>query len=108
MVGEAMKSAIEETFALHCKAHALTPEREYMFAKPRKWRFDFAFPEQKIAVECEGGVFTNGRHTRGSGFVKDAEKYNMAAALGWFVFRFDGGAVKRGEAIDFMLKVLNP
>lgn len=100
------KSAIEETFALHCKASGLNPEREFKFHPSRRWRFDFAFPERMCAVECEGAVWTNGRHTRGSGFVADLEKYNAAAALGWFVFRFDGSAVKSGQAIKFMTEVL--
>jgi hypothetical protein len=60
-----------------------------------------------VAMECEGAVWTGGRHTRGSGFVADCEKYNEAARLGWFVFRFDGDYIKRGLAIKFMLKVLN-
>jgi very-short-patch-repair endonuclease len=101
-----MKSAIEEAFALHCKAHGLAPVREHRFHPSRKWRFDFAFPERMCAVEVEGGMWTNGRHNRGGGAIADMEKYNVAAALGWFVFRFDGGAVKRGEAINFMLGVL--
>jgi very-short-patch-repair endonuclease len=100
------KSAIEATFALHCKAHGLRPEKEYRFHPSRKWRFDFAFPDRMAAVEVEGGVWTGGRHTRGSGYIADCEKYNNAAALGWFVFRFDGDAVKSGEAIKFMLDVL--
>ncbi len=102
-----MKSAIEELFALHCKAHSLTPVREHKFHPSRRWRFDFAFPDRMCAVEIEGGVWTGGRHTRGSGFVADMQKYNAAAELGWFVFRFDGGAVKRGDAIKFMVSVLN-
>ncbi|MFC3107414.1 hypothetical protein ACFOFO_05490 [Undibacterium arcticum] len=101
-----MKSAIEETFALHCKAYGLTPEREFKFHPSRKWRFDFAWPDRKCAVELEGGIWTGGRHTRGSGVIGDMEKYNQAGALGWFVFRFDGGAVKRGEAIKFINEVL--
>lgn len=101
------KSAIEATFALQCRAYGLTPEAEYRFHPSRKWRFDFAFPHRKIAVECEGGIFSNGRHVRGSGYISDCEKYNHAAALGWFVFRFDGGAVKRGEAIAFVRTVLD-
>lgn len=100
------KSVIEETFALHCKAHGLAPVREHKFHPSRRWKFDFAFPDRMCAVECEGAVWTNGRHTRGSGFVADLEKYNAAAALGWFVFRFDGSAVKSGEAIRFMVAVL--
>lgn len=100
------KSEIEETFALHCRAHGLAPVREHKFHPSRRWKFDFAFPDRMVAVECEGGVWSNGRHTRGSGFIEDCEKYNNAAALGWFVFRFDGAAVKSGDAIQFVVEVL--
>ena len=61
--------------------------REYRFAPPRRWRFDYAFPQHKVAVEVEGGVWIRGRHTRGAGFVKDLEKYSEAAILGWAVIR---------------------
>jgi len=64
------------------------PERELVFAPPRKWRFDFAWPFNKIAVEIEGGAWIGGRHNRASGFIKDAEKYNNAALLGWRVLRY--------------------
>lgn len=61
--------------------------KEYRFYKPRKWRFDYALPAYKIAVEVEGGVWTGGRHIRPQGFLGDIEKYNTAALLGWRVFR---------------------
>jgi len=61
---------------------------EYQFAPPRRWRFDVAIPNEKIAIELEGGIFTGGRHTRGVGFLNDMEKYNAATALGWRVLRF--------------------
>ena len=65
------------------------PEAEYRFYPKRKWRFDFAWPKEKVAVEQEGGTWTNhSRHTRGSGFLKDCEKYNKAALLGWKVLRY--------------------
>jgi len=64
------------------------PETEYKFCKERRWRFDYAFPKQKIAIEQEGGVWTRGRHTRGTGFIKDMEKYNRAVLLGWRVLRY--------------------
>jgi hypothetical protein len=63
------------------------PEAEFKFAADRKWRFDYAWPARRIALEVEGGVYTQGRHTRGSGFVKDMEKYNRATVLGWRVLR---------------------
>jgi very-short-patch-repair endonuclease len=102
----APKSSIEETFALHCKAHGLVVEREHRFHDVREWRFDFAIPARKIAIEVEGGIWSQGRHTRGAGAIADMEKYNQAARMGWAVFRFDGGAVKSGEAIVFILEVV--
>ena len=65
----------------------LTPELK--FHKTRRWRFDYAIERLKIAIEVEGGVWSRGRHTRPSGFVKDLEKYNTATSLGWLVLRFD-------------------
>jgi len=61
--------------------------REHRFYKPRRWRFDYALPLYKIAIEVEGGVWTGGRHIRPKGFLSDIQKYNTAALLGWRVFR---------------------
>lgn len=61
--------------------------REYRFHPTRRWRFDYAIPEHKIAIEVEGGVFTQGRHTRPKGFLGDMEKYNTATLYGWRLFR---------------------
>ena len=47
---------------------------EYRFHNSRKWRADFCNPLYKIIVEIDGAVWSNGRHTRGSGFIKDMEK----------------------------------
>lgn len=62
-------------------------EEEYRFHPTRKWRFDFAWPRERVAVEVEGGVFSRGRHVRPSGFIADCEKYNAAAHDGWLVLR---------------------
>jgi hypothetical protein len=50
------------------------PEAEFKFAPDRKWRFDFCWSPQRIALEVDGGIWVGGRHTRGSGFAKDMEK----------------------------------
>lgn len=82
------KSQWEEEFArLWPKTYA-TPVREYPFHPTRKWRFDFAWPDVKVAVEIEGGIYKIGRHQRPEGFRKDCEKYNEATRLGWSVLRF--------------------
>ena len=61
--------------------------KEYRFHDKRKWRFDYAIPEHKIAIEVEGGVWTGGRHTSPKGFLGDMEKYNTATVMGWRVLR---------------------
>lgn len=63
------------------------PESEYRFSNERMWRFDFAYPESKLAIEIEGGIWSGGRHTNPKGFEDDCEKYNTAALLGWYVLR---------------------
>ena len=60
---------------------------EFRFDDTRRWRFDYAIPEHRIAVEVEGGIWTNGRHTRGKGYMNDMEKYNRATVLGWRLIR---------------------
>ena len=61
--------------------------KEHKFHPIRKWRFDYAIPEHKIAIEVEGGVWTGGRHTSPKGFLGDIEKYNAATVMGWRVLR---------------------
>lgn len=59
---------------------------EWPFHPTRKWRFDYAYPELKIAIEVDGGIFIGGRHSGGVGQLKDMEKGNAACAMGWYVF----------------------
>lgn len=61
--------------------------KEFRFHPTRRWRFDYAIPEYKIALEVEGGVWTQGRHTRPQGFLGDVDKYNAATVMGWRVLR---------------------
>ena len=81
-------------------------EEEYRFDPERKWRFDFAYPQWKIGIEVEGGTWTGGRHTRGSGYEKDCEKYNTAAMRGWMVYRFTGKMLQSGEFECRMREIL--
>ena len=77
----------EALLALHLNASKISFVREYKFCKDRKWRADFCFPERRLLVEVEGGIWKEGRHTRGSGFMKDCEKYNQATLEGWALLR---------------------
>jgi len=63
--------------------------KEYQFAPNRKFRMDYygETNNKRFCVELEGGIYVRGRHTRPSGFLRDMEKYNLAAQMGIFVFR---------------------
>lgn len=103
-------SALEDTFAFQLKALNLNFEREYKFHPTRKWRFDFANLDKKLAIELHGAIYTRGRHSRGAGIEGDMEKINAAQELGWDVFCFSAGMVKTGKAvqqIEHMLKIKN-
>ena len=82
------RPGLSDTFSLLLKTWRIKMEREYRFHPTRRWRFDYADPETKVAVEIDGGAFIGGRHTRGIGFVKDQEKLNTATSMGWRVFRY--------------------
>lgn len=76
--------------------------KEYRFHPVRQWRFDYALPMQKVALEVEGGVWTQGRHTRPQGFLGDIEKYNTATVMGWRVVRCVPDDLMTGKAIDML------
>ena len=95
-----VRSGLEETFAWWVRAEGLPePVREHRFAPPRRWRFDFAWPDELVAVEIEGLTRTGGRHQRMGGFERDAEKYEAALVRGWRVYRVPGGWVAKGSRL---------
>lgn len=105
-----------EAFALQLRAAKVPPhQREYRFHPIRRWRFDFAFIERKIAVEIEGttyfgknrdGSMRLGRHQTAKGYASDCAKYNEALLMGWQVLRFPQSQVHSGEALDLTLRLL--
>lgn len=110
---------------MHLRAAKLDPVREYRVgamatggtgaglrkrltdAGLKDWRIDFAFIAEKIAVEVEGGTWTGGRHTTGSGFEGDCFKYNALTLMNWKVLRFTGGAIKSGLALKTIQAALS-
>jgi len=101
-----MASGLEETLAWQLKAAGLTPEREYRFAPPRRYRADFAFLGARLLVEIDGGGWVGGRHGRGKGMESDAEKLNLGTKLGYRWLRFTGKHVRDGSALRLIEEVL--
>lgn len=100
VTGSRHADKLENPFAQQMKLAGLPePTREHVFGPPRKFRFDFCWPDKKVAVEIEGGIWTNGAHTRGKHYESDCEKYNLATSLGWAVYRFTEKHIKNGSAL---------
>jgi very-short-patch-repair endonuclease len=75
-------------FAALLREHGLPePVAEFRFHPDRKWRADFCWEAQRLILECDGGIYTGGRHARGAGMEADFEKANEAACLGYRILR---------------------
>lgn len=89
------KQQFEQRFAATFRQyapHAPQPKTQFAFAKPhRGWKADFAWPDQKVILECDGGVYSGGRHVRGTGFEEDCRKCNYAISIGYRVFHVTPG-----------------
>jgi very-short-patch-repair endonuclease len=82
------------------------PLRNHIFALPRQWAFDFAWKEQRLAAECDGGTWSGGRHSTGKGYEEDCHKINAATLLGWRVLRFTGDMIVSGAALTTIEQAL--
>lgn len=87
-------------------AGLLMPIEEHRFCK-RRWRFDLAWVDRKLAVEIEGGTWSHGRHVRGKGFQLDCIKYAEALCLGWRVLRVTTAMVNDGTALAYVERALS-
>ncbi len=79
--------------------------REYKFSAGRRWRMDYYHEATRTAIEIHGGVWTQGRHTRGRGYLEDLEKMNAAQMLGIRVLQLGTGQVDDahvGEIADYV------
>ena len=63
---------------------------EYRFDKVRMFRFDWAIPSLKLAIEYNGLIYKNSKNTTGKsghqtvgGIKADNEKSNLAVTQGW-------------------------
>lgn len=106
--GEARMSDLEDNLANQIKWIGLKePEREYKFAPGRKYRCDFAWPDKRLLVEVEGGIYTKQAHGSITGILRDVQKYNLAAELGYKVLRVTPDMIKSGEALNLIERAMN-
>ena len=84
------------------------PVAEFKFMPERKFRFDFAWPTQKVALECQGGIFARipGGHNRGAQIRKEHEKRNLAAAAGWRILYCETETICTMETVELIRRSL--
>ena len=110
-------SPAEHLLSVQLEQAGIPFEREYRFAPPRRWRADFYLGHymgsnsclecgKPILVEIDGGGYVAGRHSRGAGMEKDAEKQSAAAILGYRVVRVTPKQVEDGRALSWIRQAL--
>lgn len=83
------------------------PEREFKAIPNRRFRFDFAWVEQKLLVEVQGGIYQyHPSHTSAGKIRRDCEKLNLAVLQGYRVLHFTPDMVQNGEAINMIEEAL--
>jgi len=101
-------SDLEDKLEFQLKSAKITGfTREYKFHSKRRWRLDFAWIDQKIGVEVEGGIWLpRSGHNTGVGISRDVEKGNSLTLLGWKLIRVTGKMIKSGEALNIIESIL--
>ena len=105
-------SELEESFLAVLRLYRLPePEREVLYAPPRKVRCDFLFRQAGLIVEMEGGVWSRGKtgHNSGSGIEHDCLRSRLASLHGLKVYRVTRKALDEnpGELMEQIGAILS-
>ena len=106
----------------HMADAGLAFERQYHYAagQGRDHRADFAFPDARLLVEVEGGLYgrgapcrlcgrrPGGAHGSVTGVLADLERSKLAAVAGFRVLRVTPAEVNDGTALRWILAALRP
>lgn len=86
--------------------------KELKFDEVRKFRFDWAIEEYKIAVEYNGLAFKNAKNTTGKsghqtieGVTRDSIKANLAICQGWRILVYN--AITYNSCYNDLVKLIN-
>lgn len=101
-------SSLEARLLLQLRALRLPePDREVELIPGRKFRWDFAWPAHRLAVEVQGGEWmAKGGHNSGRGIQRDAEKAALATLAGWRQLSVTGSMVRSGRALSLIESAL--
>jgi very-short-patch-repair endonuclease len=100
------KQKLENEFLSHwVLLHGNLPEpaRQHPIRNPntgRDWKLDFAWVQEKLAVEIQGGSYlAKGGHNTAAGQAKDYIRHNHLTRNGWRVLYFNTPMLKHMAAV---------
>lgn len=99
-------SDLEAELAFQFRAAGINAEQQFRIP-PKKYLYDFHIIEEQLLIECQGGIWTSGKHTRGAGYEKDCQKMIYAQLCGYRIFYFTPGMIHSGEGLDWVLSFLH-
>lgn len=82
------------------------PEPEFQAIPGRRYRWDYAWPDKKVLVEVQGGIWVKGGHSTGTGISRDAEKNNLAVLAGYKPLIVTAEHIKSGKALAWIKSAL--
>lgn len=97
----AAREVLEARLALALRANRIEHTREFSLPG-RQFRWDFAFPQARLLVEVQGGIWRKGAHSSGVGVTRDCEKAAYAAMHGWRTFGVTAAQIDSGEAVQWI------
>lgn len=98
------RSKLEIALLAQIEAESLPkPHCEYRWHPTRKWRLDFAWPQEgrSVGVEVQGMV-----HRIKARFKADIEKRAELLLAGWRVLEVDGDSIRDGRALAWVKRLL--
>lgn len=87
------------------------PVCEFRFHETRRWRFDYAFPAEMIAIEYQGLNWKgkgsgNSGHQSVDGLRRDCEKFTEASLSGWTLILITAETVNNGQAVEWVRRAI--
>lgn len=101
-------SDVESTLLYQLRLAGLPiPVSEYRAVPGRRYRFDFAWPDHRLLVEVQGGIWTVSGHSTGKGITRDVEKLAAATIAGWRVLQVTSDHVRNGVALRWIQQAIS-
>ena len=90
------KPRVEDVFADYLsKLTGFAPIREFVMLSGRRWRWDLAYPSQKLVIDIQGRF-----HRRIAQSRSDMEKHNAAVEAGFKVLLFPADKILSASRIE--------